>query len=177
MSERILAMPFGETPPGIPSSQHLAEPDPGKDAPFSKFIDTPRHIGERRRDLLHEVLLRVRFQAAFLAVALICVEQFRRACGIRAVHFAVFLHERKHGIRLLAVLLQLIGVDLRLGEHVVIVHEPAEPLQCEKENAVRFHAELLQQFGIALVLRHGVIEPYDNEPAVEALRAIPVILR
>lgn len=110
-------------------------------------------------------------------IALICVEQFRRACGIQAVQFAVFLHERQNGIRLLAVLLQLIGVDLRFGEHIVIVHEPAEPFQCEKENAVRFHAKLLQQFGIALVLRHGVIEPNDDEPAVEALRAVTVILR
>ena len=49
------------------SSQHLSKLYSRQNASFRHAVDPPRHIWERRRDLLHEVLLRVRFQAAFLA--------------------------------------------------------------------------------------------------------------
>ena len=74
-------------------------------------------------------------------------------------------------------MLQLIGIDLRFRKDVAIPHQAAKPFQGKEEDAVRFHAEFLQELRIALFLRHSMLEAQDDKPAVKSLGAVAVVLR
>lgn len=56
-----------------------------------------------------------------------------------------------------------------------LMYEPPQPFQCKKEDAVRLHTELIQQFRIPFLLRYGMAEA-DDEPPVKPLRPVPVVL-